>query len=715
MRTFRPFERAGISAAVNGFLLLLVLAGALVALHHHTGEAQLAYIGPGAGFAFLGSFLTLVAGFFLSLISFLSWPFRMLWRLVRRRKGFRHARVQKIIFLGLDGLDPGLTEKFMSEGKLPNLQRLKESGAYCRLRTTFPSISPVAWSTFATGVNPAKHNIFDFLNRSLKTYVPQLSSAHVTKPRRMLRLGRWHIPLSKPGIEMRRKSQPFWKLLGDQNIGSTVIRVPITFPPDKFNGRQLSAMATPDLRGTQGSFSFFTTRLGEATYEGGSRYPLKRVGDRIEGELEGPENSLREDGGLLRIPFRIERKGKEPVYTLRIGKESVTLQPGAYSRWIKVIFRAGPGFKISGIARFLITETEPEFSLYVSPVQIDPEKPALPVSHPSFYAAYLAKLFGTFSTLGMAEDTWALNEGVISEQNFLDQAYLLMEEREAMFRNAMEKTRRGVVACVFDTSDRIQHMFYRYLHPNGKQNGTSEAAFARTIEEMYQRMDKLVGLASSYTDEKTALFVLSDHGFCSFRRGINLNTWLRDNGYLALQDGASESGPYFRGVDWSRTKAYAVGLAGLYLNLKGREANGIVAPGEEAENLKRELIRGLANLFDSDENEVGIRTVYATSDLYKGPYAAEAPDLIVGYNDGYRTSWDAAVGQVTANVFEDNCKAWSGDHCVDPMLVPGVFFSNRKVEAEDPGIEDMAPTALTLFGLEPPRWMEGKPLRVDVG
>jgi predicted AlkP superfamily phosphohydrolase/phosphomutase len=284
-----------------------------------------------------------------------------------------------------------------------------------------------------------------------------------------------------------------------------------------------------------------------------------------------------------------------------------------------------------------------------------------------------------------------------------------------MFRNAMEKTRRGVVACVFDTSDRIQHMFYRYLRPDGSQDGTSAAEHAGAIEQMYIKMDNLVGLASQYVDEKTVLFVLSDHGFCSFRRGINLNSWLRDNGYLALEDGANESGPYFRGVDWQRTKAYAVGLAGLYLNVKGREAGGIVAPGEEAEVLKRELIQRLANLFDGERNEVGIRTVYATSDLYKGPYAAEAPDLIVGYNDGYRTSWDAAVGRVAANVFEDNDKAWSGDHCVDPTLVPGVFFSNRRVEAENPGIEDMAPTALRLFGLEPPRWMEGKPLCVHAG
>jgi predicted AlkP superfamily phosphohydrolase/phosphomutase len=694
--------------------LLVALAWAIShysAPHHSAGSTEFAYIGPGAGFAFLGSFLTLLASFFLTLVSLCSWPFRMAWRLVRRRKGFRKARVRKVIFLGLDGLDPRLTEQFMAEGKLPNLQRLKEQGGYRRLRTTFPSLSPVAWSTFATGVNPARHNIFDFLNRSLKTYVPELASARVHEARKILRIGRWRIPLSRPSVEMRRKSQPFWKLLGEQNIRSTIIRVPISFPPDQFNGMQLSAMSTPDLRGTQGSFSFFTTRLEEATYEGGSRYPLKRTDNRFEGVLEGPENTLVEGGGALQIPFHITAKDGGKSLLLEIQRESIALQVGQYTPWIKLAFHSGLGVKVYGIARFLVTETEPAFSVYVSPVQIDPEKPALPVSHPSFYASYLAKVLGTFSTLGMAEDTWALNEGVISESDFLAQAYLLMEEREAMFRNALEKTPRGTVACVFDTSDRIQHMFYRHL-PSANKNRDQgpPSKYAGVIEDMYRRMDDLVGLAAKHTDDKTALFVLSDHGFCGFRRGINLNTWLRENGYLALRNGAIESEPYFRGVDWSRTKAYTLGLGGLYLNVKGREAGGIVEAGAEAEALKKELIEKLTGLADDENDAAGIRSVYATSEIYRGPYLGQAPDLIIGYNEGYRTSWDAAVGKVSANVFEDNCKAWSGDHSVDPLLVPGVLFSNRKIEAEDPGIEDMAPTALTLFGLDPPSWMEGKPL-----
>jgi len=657
----------------------------------------LAYIGPGAGFAFLGSFLALLSSFAMSVVSLLLWPLRMGWRVLRRRQGFRNARVRRVIFLGLDGLDPRLTEKYLAEGKLPNLAKLRAQGSYHRLRTTFPALSPVAWSTFATGVNPARHNIFDFLNRSLKTYVPELSSARVHPPRRVLRLGPLRIPLSRPWVEMRRKSQPFWKILGEQSIASTIVRVPITFPPERFHGCMLAAMSTPDLRGTQGSFSHFSTRIESAHYESGSRYPLKRAGDCLEGSLEGPEDALH-------LPFRVVPNGAEP--TLEIDGQNLALKPGEYTPWIRVRFRAGLGASVHGIVRFLATETGPECSLYATPVQIDPERPALPISHPPFYAAYLAKLLGTYSTLGMAEDTWALNEGVIDEQAFLDQSYSILAEREAMFRNALEKTPRGVVACVFDTSDRVQHMFFRHLEGGGR--------YANTIEDLYKRMDNLAGLAASHADPSSVLFVLSDHGFCSFRRSVNLNTWLKENGYLALKDDASESGPYFQGVDWTRTKAYTLGLAGLYLNLKGREAEGMVEPGAEADALRRELIAKLSGLRDAEHSNECIRTVYATNAIYKGPYLPEAPDFVVGYNDGYRTSWDAAIGKTSARVIEDNPKAWSGDHAVDPHLVPGVLFCNRKVEARDPGIEDLAPTALSLFGLVPPVWMDGKPLLVEV-
>jgi predicted AlkP superfamily phosphohydrolase/phosphomutase len=678
-------------------LIFCATAFCLWALGGARHDAQLAYIGPGAGFAFLGSFLTLIASLFLSIVSFLIWPFRMAWLLVSRKKGLRNARIRKLIFLGLDGFDPTLAERFMAEGKLPNLSRLKEQGSYRRLRTTFPSLSPVAWSTFATGVNPAKHNIFDFLNRDLKTYVPELSSSKVRPPHRVLRLGKFRIPLARPTVEMRRKSEPFWKILGRHSIGCTILRVPITFPPDQFNGRLLSAMCTPDLRGTQGSFSCFTTATESPAWEVGTRYPLARVNGALEGTLDGPDNTFVEGGGPLRIPFRILNPEDSVNAALELQGESYPLRPGEYTPWIRLHFRAGIGVSVYGIARFLLTRTQPDLSLYVTPIQIDPENPALPISQPSYYAVYLAKLLGSFATVGMAEDTWALNEGVIDEAAFLEQAESIQREREAMFFSALDHARSGVVACVFDTTDRVQHMFYRHL----------DRGDGKVIEDLYRDMDRLVGDTVKHVDSATALFVLSDHGFCSFRRGVNLNAWLHQNGYLALQKDAPVSGKYFDGVDWSRTRAYTFGLGGLYLNLKGREARGIVAPSDAAA-LRMELISKLTRLRDPEPGEIAIRNVYDAAALYKGPYLDAAPDLIVGYAAGYRTSWDAAVGKVSAQVFEDNTKAWSGDHCVDPLLVPGVLFSNRKVDAKDPGIEDMAPTALELFGVDPPAWMEGK-------
>jgi predicted AlkP superfamily phosphohydrolase/phosphomutase len=657
------------------------------------------YVGPGAGFAFLGSFLALIGGFLLSLASLLLWPFRVLRAVARRRRVFRKARVRKLIFLGLDGLDFRLTERYLNEGKLPNLARLRELGSFSALRTTYPALSPVAWSTFATGVSPAKHNIFDFLNRSLRSYLPELSSARVEPPRRVVRLGRFRIPLSRPRVELRRKSRAFWSILGEHGIGSTILRVPITFPPEKFEGRVLSAMSTPDLKGTQGSFSQFTTRLASATFENGARYPLRRNGDTCEGEIEGPGDMFLEGAPPLRIPFRVRKDG-EAAARLEIAGETHALRAGEYSPWIQLTFRTAVGVRAHGIARFLLTGWNDHVDLYLSPINIDPARPALPISHPSAYSVYLANLLGPFATVGMAEDTWALNEGVIDDEAFLQQAYSIFDEREAMFMSALENTRRGVVACVFDTSDRIQHMFYRQLGSGGGD----------AIEAMYRRMDELVGKTMRFADSGTAMFVLSDHGFCAFRRGVNLNTWLLRNGYLSLREGAEESGPFFRNVDWRRTRAYALGLSGLYLNLEGREAQGVVRGGREADELKRALIERLEAL--RDEGAAPIRTVYETASLYRGPYLDAAPDLIVGYADGYRTAWDAAVGKTGTEVIEDNEKPWSGDHCVDPLLVPGVLFSNRRIEAADPGIEDLAPTALGLFGVAAPEWMDGRAMLI---
>ncbi|MBV9507952.1 MAG: alkaline phosphatase family protein [Acidobacteriia bacterium] len=667
--------------------------------HYRSSPVAFAYIGPGAGFAFLGSFLAVIGGLALGLISVLTWPFRLIWRTLKGRQGYKNAKIRKLIFLGLDGLDPGLVERFLGEGKLPNFNRLRETGGFRRLRTTFPALSPVAWSTFATGVNPARHNMFDFLNRNLRTYLPELSSARVRGPRRILKLGKYRFPLSRPVVEIRRKSRTFWQILGEHQISSTVLRVPITFPPEKFHGRMLSAMCTPDLLGTQGTFALFTTVRTHGSMESGNEYLLAPCSDGYTGKIPGPQNSMLENGGDLAIAFRLNVSTHPAI--LEIGGERHPLPEGEYTPWISLRFAAPLGVKVHGIARFLLTRSEEGPRLYVTPINIDPEHPALPISHPTFYATYLAKLLGEYSTLGMAEDTWALNEGAIDEAAFLDQAYLTYQEREGMFFSALDHTRRGVVACVFDTTDRVQHMFFRHLDRGGP--------YAKTIEDLYRRADELVGKTLQYVDENTVLFVLSDHGFASFERGVNLNTWLRDNGYLFLKEGAAGEGEYLRGIDWRLTKAYTFGLAGIYINQKGRESEGIV-DRREAAALKRELAAKLSGLRDPERMRIGIRKAWPSDALYSGPYLDAAPDVVIGYENGYRASWDAAVGKVSAEVFEDNRKAWSGDHCIDPHLVPGVLFSNRKIAAENPGIEDMAPTALELFGVPIPPYMEGRPV-----
>ncbi len=672
-------------------------------------QPALAYIGPGAGFAFLTSFLMLFASFFMAFFTLLTWPIRVLLRFFKRRKALAKARADRVVILGLDGLEPSITERLMREGKLPNLARLRAQGAYMHLQTTYPALSPVAWSAFSTGVGPGRHNIFDFLSRDRHSYLPELSSSKVGTPSRKLTLGKYEIPLGKPVVRFLRKSKSFWTTLGEHGIFSHVLRVPITFPPEKFNGAMLSAMCAPDLWGTQGTFSFFTTdERVDPLKQGGETAIVTRTGNRVEGFIKGPKNSITKDKQTLKLPFVVEVLSPEEA-VLIVGKKRYRLRKNHYTEWIELKFKAGLGINVQGIARFYLLDTEPHFRLYMTPIHIDPEKPALPISYPYFYSVYLAKLLGKYATLGLAEDTWSLNEGILNEDAFLEQAYLIHAEREKQFFHALDKTRKGLCAVVIDATDRIQHMFFRTLegdHPANRDKDTEK--HKRVIEDLYVRMDDLVGRTMQKLGENDVFLVISDHGFKSFRRGINLNAWLKANGYLHLKEGVNESGEYFQGVDWEKTRAYAFGLAGIYLNVKGREKKGIVAPGAEYAALKRELIEKLSGLRDPETGEVAITEMFDARQIYRGPYVEHGPDLISGYNVGYRISWNGATGVVNDQIFEDNVKAWSGDHCIDPRLVPGVIFCNRPIQAREPALMDIAPSVLELFGVPIPRHMEGR-------
>ena len=671
----------------------------------------LAYIGPGAGFALMSSAFVLVTTVLMVFATVLAWPFRAVWRLLTQPKRPK-ASIKRLIVVGLDGQDPKLTDRFMKDGLLPHFSALAAEGSYRRLTTTFPSLSPVAWSSFSTGAHPARHNIFDFLDRDRRTYLPMLSSTHIGKVERFLRLGKWRIPLQRPELRLLRRSKPFWTILGEHRIWSTVLRVPITFPPDRFYGAELSAMCVPDLLGTQGTFLLYTTRpAGTRFKEGGLRYEVAIEGDRIETTLQGPENTFVEGNPPLTLPLAIGLNRAANRARVEVGATSVELTPGELSDWVALRFAAAPGVAVRGLTRLLVTELGDHFSLYVAPINLDPESPAMPISHPPYYATYLAKKVGPYATLGLAEDTWALNEGVTDDGTFLKQTYDIDREREEMFFAALDRLDSGSLVCVFDATDRIQHMFWRDIdtgHPAAR--GRDKAQHRHAIRELYAHNDALVGRVRERLRDGDVLMVISDHGFTSFRRGVNLNQWLLREGYLALKPGADGRAEWLRDVDWSRTKAYVLGLTGLFLNVKGREAQGIVEPGAEAAAIKAEIAAKLKGLRDEEKKAVGVNEAFDTVELYAGPYLENAPDLVIGYNAGYRISWDCATGMVAGPVFEDNLKPWSGDHCVDPRLVPGVFFCNRKVDAKEPALIDIAPTALRLFGIEPPAHMDGKPI-----
>ena len=690
---------------------LFILAWLIILV---TPQIVHAYAGPGAGFAVISSFWTLFVAFFYSFYALVTWPIRQLSRWFRRRKAYQKAQVKRAVIVGFDGMDPELANRFMDEGRMPHFAQMCDRGTFRPLRTTFPAISPVAWSTFQTGVNPGKHNIYDFLARDANNYLPYLSSAQIREPKRRLKIGKYSLPLGKPEVQGMRRGTPFWHRLGDAGVFCSIVRVPVTFPPEKFPGVLLSGMCVPDLKGSQGTFCFCTTRAANGRFrEGGVRIPFERIASEYRCFIPGPEDPLG-SGKDLRAEFTVRPNSDGAKAEIKLDSESFMLKVGEYSEWVPVKFKAGLGFSARGICRFYLKQLTPEVEVYVTPVNIDPARPDLPISHPVTYSIYLAKLFGPYATLGLAEDTWALNEEVLDDKAFLAQCYGNHEDRERMFFDALEKTPQGLCACVFDTTDRVQHMFWRYLedgHPAAKD--VSADSRPQVIQELYARMDDLIGRVMKKIDDETLLLVISDHGFKSFARCVNVNAWLHENGYLTLKDGKTESGDWFEDVDWSRTRAYTMGLNGIYLNIKGREREGIVDAGAESTALKEELRTKLHGLVDPASGKVSITGMFDCEGVYAGPYVDNAPDLIVGYGAGYRASWDSVMGKVTGTVFEDNTKAWSGDHCVDPRLVPGVLFSNRKINVEKPAIVDVAPTMLQLFGLKLPAYFDGKPWAVS--
>jgi predicted AlkP superfamily phosphohydrolase/phosphomutase len=618
---------------------------------------------------------------------------------------------KKVIVLGLDGLEPTIVEAMMERGELPAFAHLRAMGCYARLATTYPAQTPVAWSSFATGTNPGAHGIFDFVRRDPTNYLPDYALTRFEKPKNIF---------TPPKVVNNRRGIPFWQLLHERGIPSTILRCPVTFPPDSITGCMLAGVGVPDLRGSQGTGTFYTQMKSAKAKESENLVTLD-AGHDFKTRIIGPRNTSARPPADTAAEIRVVADAAAGRLTIHTGgvPEKIELRAGEWSPWVRVKFKFSMLQSVNGMVRFFVRQLSPHIEFYCSPVNFDPTAPLpmYPLTHPGDYAKQLAEEIGLFSTLGMAEDHTGLNNGRFDEAAYLAQCALVKAEREQMTFHEIARFSEGLFFVVFDTPDRVQHMFWRFrdsAHPYFDRERAPE--LSRRIEEHYREYDPILARLLGRADDQTLLIVLSDHGFNTFRRAFHVNTWLFEKGLLALKDGKKpdeELGDSLSAVDWSKTYAYALGLAGIYLNKKGREREGILEEGAEAERVRSAIVSGLPGVVDAQTQQRAIHSVSRGEEIYRGAHTADAPDLLVNYAPGYRVSWQTALGGMPHTLFEDNTRRWSGDHIIDPETVPGILLMNRPLKndgATHADIRDLAPTILQFFGVPKHAAMEREPL-----
>lgn len=601
----------------------------------------------------------------------------------------------RLIILGFDGMDPELARRWMDEGLLPHFSRLADEGHFQPLATSNPPQSPVAWSSFATGESPGHHGIFDFLRRKPGSYIPSFSISESQPPEWNIEMFGWRIPLDGGRTVNRRQGTPFWEETEARGQRTTVLRVPVTYPPDDIT-RMFAGMGVPDLLGTQGTYTFYTTgRTGDS----GNSSRVIRVRPRRDGSVhttfEGPPHPLKPEADPLELDLVLAPG--DAGMEISFGEHELTLPEGEWSEWLPIEFDfSGPG-AAHGVVRMYLVQDFPRPRLYVSPIQIDPRQPAVPLSTPPDYAAKLADDMGYYHTIGMPEETWSLNEGHMPDDAWLDMEETILGERETMFFDALERNDSEVVVGVFVQTDRVSHMFYRGLDEHHPLHSETSERGRNAIRWIYQEADRILGRTLENMDPDDRLMVISDHGFAPYRWSVHLNRWLIDNGYMQLEEGRDEAGSVFSGVDWANTQAYALGLNGIFLNLEGRESQGSVDPSR-AEALKEEIVDRLQAWRDPSPNRDRsvVRRVFDGAREYQGPNTGDAPELVVGYAPGYRASWQTTLGGAPAALVESNRQKWSGDHCIDPAVVPGVLFTSFEPDRPIEGIGDLADYVLSV-------------------
>lgn len=613
---------------------------------------------------------------------------------------------KRAIILGLDGLDPRLSERWMDAGLLPHLARLRERGVFSPLTTTNPPETAAAWAAFATGQNPGKTGIFDFITRDPQTYT--ILPAMVTLVRQQE---------SRPSeLVSARHGISLWKILGDHGLQAAVLNLPVTWPPEPFDGQLLSGMGTPDLLGTAGRATCYSTAIAQSRL----RSNLQEVAIRaqegvVETTLPGPHNQS------LPLRFQIDAAARQVTATVQ--GNSVRLQEKGWSDWCEVRFRLEDK-EVVGLCRFCLLEIEPEIRIYASPLQSHPRQPHVPISHPASFAQELYRALGPFRTQGREVDIFSLLGGALDDDVLLDDTFRALEERERMTQHLLRQANDLVISWI-GVVDTTQHGYWRFMdpaHPLYAEEGRRR--YGDAIQRVYQWLDGMVGRLIEAMDQEAFLLIVSDHGCAGWRRSVHLNTWLWREGYLALKEGqegpAGQPAPFpgdaqaavpFSQVDWPRTRAYAVGCGKIYVNLRGREGQGRVSPGAEAAALEDELIARLLAWRDPADGQAVVNAVYRSRDVQWGPHMHRAPELIVGLRGGYRVAWSSMSWISRGEPLVDNLGKVSGDHIsMDYALVPGTLLSNARLDLGRgaPHLVDVAPTVLDYFGLEAPADMDGR-------
>ncbi|MCP4356836.1 MAG: hypothetical protein GY796_02315 [Chloroflexi bacterium] len=558
------------------------------------------------------------------------------------------------IIIGLDAFEPGRFERLYNTGQLPNLGKYVATGGYSRFSVSNPPQSEVSWTSIATGLNPGGHGMFDFVHRN-----PQNYALHVSL-----------LP-TKSGLGGTQFTEPFkattiFDQAVKQGYPATALWWPAMFPARvKSSVRTLPGLGTPDLLGRFGVGTFLTTNLALGEVDG-RKTPvaqLEKKGSRYIGSLTGPMRKKKGKVEPSQMDVVIEPTGADTA-VVTIDNFHHEMQIGEWSPIIEMKFKMGLFISIKAITRVILTKLGTDVCLYAMPLQAHPLGAPWHYGTPRNFVKESWQKAGPYLTVGWPQDTTALEDGFINDEQFLKLCDFIVESRLKVLMYYLDRFEEGVLASVFDTLDRLQHMFWRD-RPD-------------LIDAWYVKLDGIVGqvedkLARKGLKNKTQLFVISDHGFSDFEYKVHLNRWLCDHHYITPQE--TKESATFSNVNWAKSQAYAIGLNSLYLNLDGREGQGTVQAGEKEALLNR-LCTDLTQWQGPDGRAV-FQHVWRQEEAFDGPLTSYGPDLVLGFASGYRASAETALGGWEKETIVPNKDHWASDHCIDYNAVPGVLFSSQ--------------------------------------